>query len=113
MGFESIWTQGSSTRRKPQDFPGSPVVKTSPSNAGGVGSIPHQRAKIPQTSWPKKRVNNRSNIITNLMKTVKWSTSKNERRWKRPGSGLSPPQCGGNMTLPTQWFWQMEMIADF
>ena len=29
-----------------RDFPGSPVVKTSPSNAGGAGSIPGLRAKI-------------------------------------------------------------------
>ena len=28
------------------DFPGSPVVKTSASNAGGAGSIPGRRAKI-------------------------------------------------------------------
>ena len=29
------------------DFPGGPMVKTSPSNAGGAGSIPGQGAKIP------------------------------------------------------------------
>ena len=34
-------------------FPGSPVVKTSPSNAGGAGSNPGQGTKIPQASWPK------------------------------------------------------------
>ena len=37
------------------DFPGSPVVKTSPSNAEGAGSIPGQRAKIPHALWPKKQ----------------------------------------------------------
>ena len=35
------------------DFPGSPVIKTSPSNAGGVGSIPGGGGKIPCASWPK------------------------------------------------------------
>ena len=30
-----------------RDFPGGPGVKTSPSNAGGVGSISGPRAKIP------------------------------------------------------------------
>ena len=30
-----------------EDFPGGPVVKTSPSNAGDVGSIPGQGTKIP------------------------------------------------------------------
>ena len=36
------------------DFPGGPMVKTLPSNAGIVGSIPGQGAKIPHVSWPKK-----------------------------------------------------------
>ena len=36
------------------NFPGSPVVKTSPSSAGAAGLIPGQRAKIPHASGPKK-----------------------------------------------------------
>ena len=35
-------------------LPGGPVVKTLPSNAGGVGSILGQEAKIPHAAWPKK-----------------------------------------------------------
>ena len=35
------------------DFPGGPVVKTLPSNAGGAGLIPGQGAKIPHALWPK------------------------------------------------------------
>ena len=31
------------------------MVKTSPSNAGGAGSIPGQGTKIPHTSWPKNQ----------------------------------------------------------
>ena len=38
-----------------RDFPGSPVVRTLPSNAGGAGSIPGQGAKIPHASWPKNQ----------------------------------------------------------
>ena len=38
-----------------RDFPGHPVVKTSPSNAGGAGSIPGRGAKIPHASWPKNQ----------------------------------------------------------
>ena len=34
-------------------FPGSPVVKISPSNARGVDSIPGLGAKILYASWPK------------------------------------------------------------
>ena len=37
------------------DFPGGPVVKTSPSNAGGVGSIPVRGAKILHASQPKNQ----------------------------------------------------------
>ena len=37
------------------DFPGGPVVKSSPSNAEGVGSIPGWGAKIPRASWPKNQ----------------------------------------------------------
>ena len=33
-----------------RDFPGGPVVKTSPSKAGGAGSIPGRGAKIPRAS---------------------------------------------------------------
>ena len=41
--------------RKPkcQDFPGGPVVKTLPSNAGGEGLIPGRGAKIPHALQPK------------------------------------------------------------
>ena len=37
------------------DFPGGPVVKTSPSNAGGAGSINSQGAGIPHASRPKNQ----------------------------------------------------------
>ena len=36
-----------------RDFPAGPVGKTSPSNAGGAGSIPGWGAKIPHASRPK------------------------------------------------------------
>ena len=36
-----------------RDFPGGPVVKVLPSNAGGVGLIPTQGAKIPHAPRPK------------------------------------------------------------
>ena len=58
------------------DFPGGPVVKTSPSNSGGVRLIPGQGAKILHASVhaspPKNQnVKNRSNIVTNSIKTFK------------------------------------------
>ena len=49
---------------------GGPVVKTSPSNVGDVDFIPDQETEIPHGSWPKK-TKHKSNIVTNLIKTVK------------------------------------------
>ena len=34
-----------------KDFPGGPVVKNPPSNAGDAGSIPSQGTKIPRAGW--------------------------------------------------------------
>ena len=56
-------------------FPGGPMVKSSPSNAAGLGLIPDQGAEMPQTSWPKtqniKKKKKGSNIVTSLIKTKK------------------------------------------
>ena len=38
-----------------RDFPGGPMIKTLPSNAGGAGSIPGGEAKIPHASQPKNQ----------------------------------------------------------
>ena len=38
-----------------RDFPGSPVVRTLPFNAGGVGLIPGRGAKIPHASGPQNQ----------------------------------------------------------
>ena len=38
-----------------RDFPGGPVVKTPPSNAGGAGLIPSWGAKVPHALWPKNQ----------------------------------------------------------
>ena len=53
------------------DFPGGPVVKTSPSKAGGAGSIPGQGTKIPLALWPKNQNIKKSNIVKNLINTLK------------------------------------------
>ena len=47
------------------------MVKTLPSNAGGVGSIPGQGAKISHASRPENQnINNRSDIIRSSMKIL-------------------------------------------
>ena len=54
------------------DFLGGLVVKTLPSNAGGVGLIPGKGAKIPHASWLKNQnIKSRSNIVINSIKTLK------------------------------------------
>ena len=40
---------------KYRDFPGGPVLKTSPSNAGGKDSIPGWGAGIPLSQKPKHK----------------------------------------------------------
>ena len=45
------------------DFPSSPVLKTSPSTARGVGSIPGWGAKIPHALQPKKNQNIKKEAI--------------------------------------------------
>ena len=59
-------------------FPGHLVVKTLPSNAGSVSSIPGLEAKIPYGSPKKKKkkkkhthIKTRNNIVTNSIKTLK------------------------------------------
>ena len=44
-----------------RDFPGGPVVKTSPSIAGGAGSILGQEAKIPHALGPQ--IQKRTEVI--------------------------------------------------
>ena len=51
-----IHTEGyySVIKRNEGDFPGGPVVKNLPSNAGDVGSIPGWLTKIPTCRWATK-----------------------------------------------------------
>ena len=70
-----------------RDFPGSPGVKTSPSNAESAGLILGQRAKIPYVSWPK----NRSNIVTNSIKTLKNGPHPKTKNLKEQSMSVSQP----------------------
>ena len=55
------------------------MVKTSPSKAGGVGSIPGLGAKIPHALRPK----NRSDIVTDSIKTLKLVHIKKKKILKK------------------------------
>ena len=48
-----ITIENTGVRIAVRDFGNGPVVKTSPSNARGVGSIPGWGAQTPHALWPK------------------------------------------------------------
>ena len=54
-GEGSAWSSGQVHKGLLRAFPGSPVVKTSPTNAGHADLIPDLEAKIPYSSGPKKQ----------------------------------------------------------
>ena len=58
-------------KRHSGDFPGSPVVRTSPSNAGGAGLIPGQGVKIPHASRPKNQNMKRKKYCNKFNKDFK------------------------------------------
>ena len=55
MNFSCIYHQTSKIINF-WDFPGNPVVKTSPSNAGNTSLFPRWGAKIPRASGPNKNI---------------------------------------------------------
>ena len=56
------------------NFPGRPVVKTSPSNTGGAGSIPGQGAKIPHALRMKDQNINQKQYCNKFNKDLKNKT---------------------------------------
>ena len=66
-----------------RDFPSSSVVKTSPSNAGVVGSIPGWGARIPRLVAKKTKTENRRNTVTNSVKTLKMVPIKKKKNLKK------------------------------
>ena len=79
------------------NFPGSPVVKTSPSNAGSASLIPGQRTKIPYASQPKKQSVKEKDYCNKFNKDFKngphqkISFKKEEPVLTSPGHGGLPP----------------------
>ena len=52
------------------DLASGPGVKTSPSSAGDVGSIPGQGAEIQHVSWPKIQNNNNKKKTEAILKQI-------------------------------------------
>ena len=59
------------------------MVETSPSNAGGEGSIPRQGDGIPHALGPKTEALNRGNIVTDSAKTLKMVHIKKKEKVKK------------------------------
>ena len=55
LNISSSSGNGTNKNIYPGDFPGSPEVKTSPSNAGGAGSVPGKGVKIPHALGHKNK----------------------------------------------------------
>ena len=65
-------------------------IKISPSNAGGVGLIPGQGAKILYDLWPKKSKHKQQKYYNKSNKDfLKWSTLTNLKKKKRLLWGLN------------------------
>ena len=60
-----------------KDILSGPVVKTSPSNAGGMASIPDREAEILLASWPKNQNIKQKQHCNRFNKRLfKWSALK-------------------------------------
>ena len=81
-----VWQEPANQNPHSEDFPGGPVVKTSPSRVGVTGSIPGQGANLPHASWPENQsIKNRNNIVTNSITTLKMvHIFLNLKKKKRP-----------------------------
>ena len=55
------------------------MVKISPSNGGGEGSVPPQGAKNPQASWPKKQNTKQKQYCNKLNKDFINGPHKNSK----------------------------------
>ena len=77
-----------------RDFPGGPVIKTSPSIAGGVGSIPGRGAKIPHASWPKNQNVKQKQYCNKFNKDFKSGAIKKKENLKKKKDHSLRHQCG-------------------
>ena len=64
------------------DFPGGPVVKTLPFNAGGCNSICGQGARVPRSSQPEAQSIKQKQYYSKFNKDLnEWSTWKIKHKW--------------------------------
>ena len=58
------------------ELPGSPVVKTLPSNAGDVGSVSGWGAKTPHAMWPQNQIIKQKQYCNKFNKDLKNASHK-------------------------------------
>ena len=81
--FTEDLTDKITTVKATVDFPDDPVVKTSPSNVGDVGSTSGQGTKIPHALWPnnqnmkKKQYENKFNSTSKKIYFFKSNSNSN------------------------------------
>ena len=79
------------------DFPGSPVLKTSPSNAGGAGLIPGWGAKIPHASRTKNQNIKQKQYCNKFNKDFK--NGPHQKKPQKTKNGINNLKYKSNMFL--------------
>ena len=75
-------------KMRPRDFPGGPVVGTSPSNAGGAGSISDRGAKIPHASRPEDQNVKQKQYCSKLNKDFKNGPHQKKKKKRKENETL-------------------------
>ena len=103
-----------STKMLSRVFPGCPVVKISPSNARGSGSIPGQGAKIPYASWPKNQNIKQKQYYNKCHKDLKIVHIKKKIRTKTtthtPKNIVPPLNSLSKFAVPFLWHFHFLSI---
>ena len=95
------------------------MVKTSPSNTGGVGSIPGQGGKISHASQSKNQSRKQEQYYNKFSNDfLKWCTIESAHNvgdlGSIPGSGRSPGEGNGNLLqyfLPGEFQGQRSLVG--
>ena len=91
-----------------RDFPGGPLLKTSPFNAGDAGSISAHGIKISYALWLKTKTLNRNNIVTHSIKTLKMVHIKKKKEyWDKQTNRLNQ---GHPVSLNSWIEWNLELV---
>ena len=102
-------------KSKSEDFPDSPVVRTSPANAEGAGLLPGGGAKIPHASGPKDQNIKQKQYWSKFNKGFKkWFTSKkNLKQEAKSKSGFNVfPLSWWEVVTAGECWWRIKTVGD-